>query len=141
MFRIVVDSNVVVSAILSPDGACREVLRKCLTGRCLPLTGPALYLEYEDVMSREEFFATAPIGASERAELVDALLSVSLWTPVSYLWRPNLLDEADNHLIELAVAGNADWIVSGNAKDLLHGELRFDAIGVLTPAALLKLGE
>ena len=135
------DTNVVVSAILSPDGACREVLRRCLTGECLPLIGPALYLEYEDVLSRETLFETAFIGPSMRSELLDALLSVSAWTPISFLWRPNLPDEADNHLFELAVAGNAGWIVSGNEKHLLRGELKFDGLGVLTPAAFLKLGE
>ena len=135
------DTNVVVSAILSPDGACREVLRRCLTGVCLPVMGPALYLEYEDVLARDALFAASPIGPEMRQELVDALLSVSAWTPVSYLWRPNLPDEADNHLIELAVAGNADWIVSGNAKHLTRGELKFDGICVVTPAAFLKMGE
>ena len=66
---------------------------------------------------------------------------MSAWTPISFLWRPNLPDEADNHLFELAVAGNAGWIVSGNEKHLLRGELKFDGLGVLTPAAFLKLGE
>ncbi|MEO1495253.1 MAG: putative toxin-antitoxin system toxin component, PIN family [Pseudomonadota bacterium] len=138
--RLVVDTNVVVSAILSPDGACREVLRRCLTRECQPVIGPALYLEYEDVMAREALFETAPIGPDMRQDLVDALMSVSAWTPISYLWRPNLPDEADNHLFELAVAGNAGWIVSGNDKHLTRGELRFDGIDVVTPAAFLKLG-
>jgi predicted nucleic acid-binding protein len=102
--------------------------------------GPALYLEYEDVMAREALFTSAPIGQEVRQELIDALLSVSAWTPISYLWRPNLPDEADNHLVELAVAGNAAWIVSGNEKHLTRGELRFDGIDVVTPAAFLKLG-
>jgi predicted nucleic acid-binding protein len=50
------------------------------------------------------------------------------------LWRPNLPDEADNHLIELALAGNADTIVTTNTKDLAHGELRFPGLKILSPA-------
>ena len=136
--RIVIDTNVLVSAVLSPDGAAREVLRRCLTGHARPLISNALFLEYEDVLSREQLFAAAPISSAERAALLDAVLSVSQWISIAFLWRPNLPDESDNHLIELAVAGNADRIVTGNARDLSAGELIFDAFRVVTPGDWLK---
>ena len=47
-------------------------------------------------------------------------------------------DEADNHLIELAVAGNADTIITHNTKDLAQGELRFPGLNIQTPAQFLK---
>ena len=136
--RIVVDTNVLVSAVLSPDGATREVLRRCLTGAARPLVGNALFLEYEDVLSREALFAAAPIGPEDRAALLDAVLGVCQWINISYLWRPNLRDESDNHLVELAVAGNAAWIVTGNERDVAAGELVFDGFRVVTPGAWLK---
>ena len=136
--RIVVDTNVLVSAIRSADGAAREVLRRCLKGDVEPLIGNALFLEYEDVLSRDGLFAEAGIDAEERSALLDALLSVCRWTNVTFLWRPNLPDEADNHLIELAVAGNADWIITRNTRDVVGGELRFDSLGVATPGAWLQ---
>ena len=139
--RIVVDTNVLVSAILSPDGAAREVLRRCLTGRAQPLVGNALFMEYEDVLSRDELFAQAPIGPVERAVLLDAVLGVSQWINVAFLWRPNLPDESDNHLIELAVAGNAEWIVTGNIRDIAAGELVFDSFHIVTPGDWLKMEE
>ena len=138
MKRIVVDTNVLVSAVLSPDGATREVLRRCLTGAARPLVGNALFLEYEDVLSREALFAAAPIGPEDRAALLDAVLGVCQWINISYLWRPNLRDESDNHLVELAVAGNAAWIVTGNERDVAAGELVFDGFRVVTPGAWLK---
>ena len=141
MQRIVVDTNVLVSAILSPDGVAREVLRRCLTGAARPLIGNALFLEYEDVLSREALFAAAPIGPRDRAALLDAVLGVCQWINISYLWRPNLRDEADNHLVELAVAGNAAWIVTGNKRDVAAGELLFDGFRVVTPGAWLKEDE
>ena len=136
--RIVVDTNVLVSAILSPDGAAREVLRRCLTGAARPLIGNALFLEYEDVLSREGLFAAALVGPDDRAVLLDAVLGACQWVHISYLWRPNLRDESDNHLVELAVAGNAAWIVTGNEKDVAAGELVFDGLRVVTPGAWLK---
>lgn len=136
--RIVVDTNVLVSAILSPDGAAREVLRRCLTGEARPLIGNALFLEYEDVLSRDEVFAAAPISPEDRAALVDAVLASCLWINIAFLWRPNLPDESDNHLIELAVAGNARCIVTNNTRDVAAGELVFDGLRVVPPGEWLK---
>lgn len=136
--RIVVDTNVLVSAILSPDGAAREVLRRCLTGDAQPLISNALFWEYEDVLAREALFAAAPIRAEDRAALLDAILGVCNWIQIAFLWRPNLPDEADNHLIELAVAGNAQWIVTGNTRDVAAGELKFDSFRIVTPGAWLR---
>jgi hypothetical protein len=53
-------------------------------------------------------------------------------------WRPNLPDEADNHLIELALAGGAQAIVTHNLRGLRGGELLLDRLRVLTPAQCLK---
>ncbi len=138
MCRIVVDTNILVSAILSPDGAARNVLRQCLTEEARPLISNSLFLEYEDVLSREELFAMAPLSSEERIMLLDAFLGVCQWINVAFLWRPNLPDESDNHLIELAVAGNAEWIVTGNAKDIAAGELVFDSFRIITPRAWLE---
>jgi len=55
-----------------------------------------------------------------------------------YAWRPNLGDEADNHLVELAVAGQANYLVTRNVRDLRGGELKFPHISVVTPTQLLK---
>ena len=123
LHRVVIDTNVLVSAILSADGAAREILRRCLRGETQPLIGNALFLEYEDVLSREELFAAAPVGSEDRTALLDAVLGVCRWVNISFLWHPNLPDEADNHLIELAVAGNADWIVTGNTRDISYGRI------------------
>ena len=136
--RIVVDTNILVSAILSPDGAAREVLRRCLTGRYRPLIGNALFLEYEDVLSREKLFAAAPIGQEDREALLDAFLGACQWIEIAFLWRPNLPDEADNHLVELAVAGNAEAIITHNARNVASGDLVFDGIRIVAPGDLLK---
>ena len=136
--RIVVDTNVLVSAILSPNGAAREVLRRCLTGRAQPLISNALFLEYEAVLSREELFGTALIDPEDRTEMLNAVLSVCQWINITFLWRPNLPDESDNHLIELAIAGNAGWIITGNVRDIAAGELLFDSFRIATPSAWLK---
>jgi predicted nucleic acid-binding protein len=89
-------------------GACNAVIRVCLT------------------------------NAQERNTLLDIFLARCEWTRVYCLWRPNLRDEGDNHLIELAVAAGADLIISRNVRDLRSGQLPFARLRVMTPEAFLK---
>jgi predicted nucleic acid-binding protein len=89
-------------------------------------------------MSRPALWARARLNNQEREDMLDIFLSVCTWTRIYYTWRPNLRDEADNHLIELAVAGQAARIVTRNVRDLRHAELRFPQIHAVTPAQLLK---
>ena len=58
--------------------------------------------------------------------------------PVYFLWRPNLSDEGDNFLIEVAIAGNAEAIVTNNTKDLEGSELLFEGLKILKPEQLLR---
>lgn len=139
MPRIVLDTNVFTAAILSATGANRAVLRACLARKASPLMGSALFHEYEDLLARPGLMAKSPLNQTERGQLFDAFLSVCEWVRVYYLWRPNLPDEADNHLVELAVAGGADAIVTNNVRDVQTGELLFQHLQILTPAQFLKI--
>ncbi len=102
------------------------------------MLGPALLAEYEDVLGREKLFVGSVLSERERAEVFDGFLSRCKWTEVYYAWRPNLPDEADNHLIELAVAAQADAIVTRNLRDLTRGELKFPSLAILTPEQCLE---
>ena len=84
-------------------------------------------------------FTASRLSRSEREELFDIFAATCRWTRVYYGWRPNLRDEGDNHVIELAVAGSAKAIVTRNTRDFtLARELRFPQLRILTPARLLK---
>ena len=135
---ILVDTNVFVGALLGPTGPSREIIRKCLLGSYEPLMGVTLFNEYEDVLNRRTIIERCALDENEREELLDAFLSVCHWTHVYYAWRPNLRDEGDNHLIELAVAGNAEAIITWNVKDFDQQQLSFPHIGVYTPEQLLE---
>lgn len=132
------DTNVFIAALLSATGSNRAVLRACLSGKATPLMGAALFSQYEDLLAREALLEACPISSAERRTLLDAFLSVSTWVKIYYLWRPNLPDETDNHLVELALAGHADAIVTNNVRDLHSGELNFPDLQILTPSQFLK---
>lgn len=135
--KIVVDTNVFVGACLG-TGASNAVVAVCLTRRCLALMGNALFSEYEDVFGHKDLFGKCRLSSRERVELLDVFLSCCEWTRVYYAWRPNLPDEADNHLVELAVAGGAEFIVTRNLRHLKNMELRFPQLRIALPETFLK---
>ncbi len=139
MPTIVLDTNVLVAALLRGGGTARAVLRACLQAQYQAVLGPALLAEYEDVLSRTELFADSVLSSKERSEVLDGFLKRCRWVEVFYAWRPNLPDEADNHLIELAVAAQADAIVTRNLRDVARGELKFPSLRVLTPEQCLEV--
>ncbi len=135
---IVVDTSIVISALIGKEGPSREILRLCLLGKLQPLISNTLFLEYEDVTKREKILKLCPLSQNEIRELLNAFYSVCKWTPIYYLWRPNLKDEADNFLIELALAGNALKIITNNIRDLGNAELNFPSLEILTPETFLR---
>lgn len=136
--RLVLDTNVFVSAILSKQGASRAVLRRCLQGTDEALMGQALFAEYESLLERTVVWSRPLITKQERETLWQAYLSVCRWVRVYYLWRPNLPDESDNHLVELAVAGGAEYLLTYNVRDFANPELRFPHLKVRTPPQFLR---
>lgn len=135
---IVLDTNVLVGACLG-RGPSAAVVQGCLTRRFQPLMAAALMAEYEDVFSRRALFTKSRLSAFEREELLDIFLASCRWTRIYFGWRPNLRDEGDNHLVELALAGGAAHIVTHNLRDLRSAELKFPGLVAVTPAQLLKL--
>ena len=136
--KIILDTNIFVGACLG-SRYDNLVIRGCLTGDFKPLVSHALLFEYEDLIGRGSIFDhPVALNFEEREILFNALYSVCRLIDVSYLWRPNLKDEGDNFIVELAVAGNADYIVTKNLKDFRQSELVFDSFKVITPKQLLE---
>lgn len=135
--KCVIDTNVLVSVLIKPDGAASQLFRHVFHGTVTPVVGAKLLLEYEDVLGRDYIFTTSPLHAEERWEFLMALASRATWSNIHFQWRPNLRDEGDNHLVELAIASNAPYIITWNTKDFKGGELYFPQIATLTPQAFL----
>lgn len=136
--RIIVDTNVLVAGLTSPDGASRAVLRGALAGQWQPLVSLPLFMEYEDVTGRREVIERCPLSEVERQDLLDALLSRCELIELYDAWRPNLRDEGDNHVFELAVAAQDAALLTWNVRDFASAELRFPRVRVMTPAQWLK---
>lgn len=119
-------------------GAASDVVAACLRGEQVPLMGTALLAEYEDVLGRRPLFRRCRLEERERHELLDIFLATCRWTRIYFGWRPNVPDEGDNHLIELAVAGGASHVVTRNVADLAASELTFPGLAIVSPKHFLR---
>ena len=137
--KVVVDTNVMVAALLGKEAAtARQVIELGLQDKITPLMADALFNEYLDVISRDDVMQKCPFDGDECMEFLSAFLACCQWCKIYFGWRPNLQDEGDNHLIELAIAGGAKYIITANVRDFKNGELLFDGLNIVTPQQFIK---
>lgn len=136
--KIILDTNVLVAALSGAEGSSRWVVRGALAGLFQPMVSLPLFVEYEDVLSRTEIRARCPLSHTEIDDLMDAYASRCEMAELYYTWRPNLRDEGDNHVFELAVAARNATLITWNLRDFASAELRFPRVRVLTPAQWKK---
>jgi predicted nucleic acid-binding protein len=137
--EIVQDTNVFVAALRSHEGASAEVLDRCLARDDQAVMGATLFAEYEELVRRESLWRDVPVTAAEREALLDDFCAAAIWQPVYFRWRPNLPDADDDHVLELAIAGGVEHLVTHNTGDFSRGELKFISPRVVTPAQHLRI--
>ena len=133
------DTNVLVAGLRSKTGAAAEILRLALLGRLTLLASVALFLEYEAVTTREAHLAAAGVTEDDVTNLLDSLAGKVSPIEIQFSWRPQLKDPDDEMVLELAVNGGADAIITFNARHFGISAKAF-GIAVLTPKeALIQL--
>lgn len=136
LMRLVLDTVVVVAGVRSALGASRRLLTAALDRQIAVLLSVPLAIEYEAVLTRPEHLGDAGIGTADVGVLLDALVLVAEPVTFAYLWRPALRDPDDDMVLETAVNGGADAIVTFNCRDFLPETARF-GIAVLRPQEIL----
>ena len=136
--RVVLDTSVVVAALRTRAGAGNAVLRLVANRRLTPLATPPLFLEYEEVLKRPE----QRIAHGLTLDRIDEFLAelAALVEPVEgrFLWRPQVRDPSDEMVLEAAINGHADALVTYNIRDFDLAGKRF-AVPILSPPDLLKM--
>ncbi len=137
MRRFVFDTSVVVAALRTRSGAGNAALRLVASRRLVVLATPPLFLEYEEVLNRPEQRLAHGLSTEEVDQFLAELAALIEPVDVHFQWRPQVRDPNDEMVLEAAVNGRADGIVTYNVSDFTDGADRFD-IKVLRPTDLLK---
>jgi putative PIN family toxin of toxin-antitoxin system len=135
----VLDTSVMVAALRSSRGASRQLLLSALTRRFELLLSVPLLLEYGAVLTRTDQLSAFGISKRDVERVLDDVTSIGRPVRLSYRWRPQLPDAKDDMVLETAVNGNADAVVTFNRSDFEALSERFDCRVVLPREALLEL--
>lgn len=114
--RVVLDTNVLVAATRSRSGASHWVMKMVAERRCQMLCTPALFLEYEAVLLRSEHCEKQGRKPADVSAYLDALAGLITPVETDFRYRPTLDDPDDDMVVEAAMNGGADAIVTHNAK-------------------------
>jgi len=131
--RYILDTSVLVAGLRSRSGASFILLQTVGAANLQLLASPALFLEYEAVLKREQHGLTVRDVDGFLDELALKIEPVE----IHYIWRPLLMDVQDEMVIEAAINGRADAIVTHNKRDFELAAPRF-GIRVLSPAEVLE---
>jgi putative PIN family toxin of toxin-antitoxin system len=132
--RAVVDTNVLHAGLYSAEGASFRLLRLIDAGRLIPVPSTALLYEYEEILRRHK--RDLGLAEADVNDVLDGLCKHGEGRSIHFLWRPQLRDPKDDHILELAVAAGHPPIVTHNVKDF--GPAHLLGVRVITPAQLLE---
>ncbi|OHV85066.1 putative toxin-antitoxin system toxin component, PIN family [Rhizobium sp. LCM 4573] len=137
MKRVVLDTNVLAAAFRSRTGASFVILQQIALKRIVPLATTALFLEYEAVLKRAEQVAVHRLPMSRIDDALEDIAALSEAVDLYYRWRPQLSDPEDELVLEAAVNGRADALVTHNIRDFEPAAKRLH-VCVLRPGELLE---
>jgi putative PIN family toxin of toxin-antitoxin system len=136
--RVVLDTDVVVAAMRSPSGASAGILRAAHRNEPALLLTVPLALEYDAVCHSKEHRVAAGLSKQQIDIFVDAVIAMSQPVETHFLWRPQLRDAGDEMVLEAAVNGRADYLVTFNLRDFGRVPTRFGVEALLPREAIGK---
>ena len=128
--KVVLDTNVLVSGLLSPFGACGEIVRMLTTGSLILCVDARILLEYDEVLRRRKFGITFS-RVDTLIEYIEHAAEVHATVPLD---NP-LPDKDDNPFLEVALSSAASYLVTGNLKHF--PQTRRSGVAVVSPKAFL----
>ncbi len=137
-FNIVIDTNVILSSLISKKGASYKLVSLIGSGKFEINISVPLILEYESISL--ERLNLLYLEEQDIIDFIDYICTIGKKCQIFYLWHPFLRDPKDDMILELALNSGSDYIVTYNKKDFKGVEIF--GVDVLTPKEFLeKIGE
>ena len=137
--RVVLDTCIIFQALYSKSGASHAILQLVRNGDLEMVVSTPVFDEYCDVCLRKTSLRLFGLTEADVWAVLDFIAYISVKIDIKYLLRPNLKDEGDNLMMELAFASNARYIVTKNVRDFTYNaDLHFDDVPIITPADFMQ---
>lgn len=134
--RLVLDTSVIVKAVRNFKGASSALIEEALKGRVILLVSTPLWLEYESVVKRPEHWVWPGFGAEESDRFLDILASACTPVDIHFRWRGLLPDADDEMVLETAINGGAEALVTFNEVDFAPAAAQL-GLKLSQPSAIL----
>jgi putative PIN family toxin of toxin-antitoxin system len=137
--RLVLDTDAVVAAMRSPTGASAAIVRAVRQRQATLLLSVPLAMEYEAVCGRAEHRMEAGLSERQVEIFLDAIIAMAEPVPTHFLWRPQLRDPNDEMVLEAAVNGRAEALVTFNVRDYGTAASQFGVEVLLPREAITRI--
>jgi putative PIN family toxin of toxin-antitoxin system len=135
--RCILDTDVLIAGLRSATGASRYIIELIGRREITAIASVGMMMEYEEVLKRPEHLAAANLTSEQADSLLDAFASLFELVSLHFLWRPTLKDPDDEMILEAAVNGQADVILTFNTRHFTQAALRF-GIETMKPSTFLR---
>ena len=139
MFKIVLDTNVLVSALINPHGKPAQIINYVFENKIRLFTSPSIMEELERVLSYPKLMKRHGLNSEELKEFICDLLSIMSLIEEEKIIEVIMEDPSDNKYLSCAIDAKVDFIISGDIHLLNLGE--YEGIRIVTPAQFLEIME
>jgi predicted nucleic acid-binding protein len=133
------DTDAVAAAMRSPVGASAALIRAVRQRQATLLLNVPLALEYEAVCRRSEHREKSGLSGQQEEIFLDAIIAMGEPVPTHFLWRPQLRNPNDEMVLEAAVNGRADALVTFNVRDYGTAAAQFGVEVLLPREAIARI--
>jgi len=139
MFKIVLDTNVLVSALINPHGKPAQIINYVFENKIRLFTSPSIMEELERVLSYPKLMKRHGLNSEELKEFISDLLSIMSLIEEEKIIEVIMEDPSDDKYLSCAIDAKVDFIISGDIHLLNLGE--YEGIRIVTPAQFLEIME
>ena len=136
---VTIDTNILYQALMSTTRASYFILQQVRNREIQLALSVPVFLEYQDVLTRATALKDFELQSNDVEKFLRFIAYIGKTFEIYFLLRPNLKDEKDNMVVELAVTSQSDYLITSNIKDFKQAELIFDQLKIITPSEFVKI--
>ncbi len=136
---LTLDTNILYQALMSTTGASHFILQQVRNRKIQIALSVPVFLEYKDVLTRDKSLKDFKLQLRDVDKFLRFIAYIGKTYEIYFLLRPNLKDEKDNMIVELAVTSQSDYLITSNTIDFKNAELKFDELKIITPGEFVKI--
>ncbi|MFP4430478.1 MAG: putative toxin-antitoxin system toxin component, PIN family [Spirochaetaceae bacterium] len=137
---VTTDTSVLFQAFHSRRGASYQILQMVRFGEITMAVSLPVFQEYRDLFSREAVQEQLELQPGDSEVLLQFIATIARPTSIHYAWRPNLRDENDDMIMELALASGSQYLITRNTRDfVVDTDLSNEEVTVVTPGEFIRM--